>query len=1112
MTNMTKKVIMKQSKKITLDALRGEVLGELSSIESRLTPRTFKALQNKVMKSKQRGLTTLSKDFRVIFDTDIDTKKFSVKDLKQEIKDIKAEKSEQTQIKEKIDAKFVDFMQGESITFDGGVNPKELKYVLDKLKNVNERVILEVEGKRWYTLDVLKLKQMSKYVDSFYDPEDFSDAENYGSDAEAIARRMASGITINLIRVVKSDLSKNNGGFFKYYNNTSVDLEEFGIYKKAPESYSENCLIQSFIAAGLDPKITSRIRSMVIPSNADEASFKYVPTNKLRKICEEFNLYITVKKPVESGEDRHVNHYPKKYKKCPEGHTQIDLGLIDNHYFFIKEIPINQYALENYFELCDKKGFETIRLANGRKQKQFTTSFRAIKFMHEHQEKFLTLIPFEDLLNTQYHDQAKTITSLSYDEGCVKINERTKKSTDKDVVNVFFDFETITTGKHVPYMCSIDDVGTVKTFTGEKCGKAMLDYLFNKYYFDNPKITIKLIAHNASYDFAFIQKHLVFRNIIQKGSRVMNATGQYWGRRGCGLNVTVQDSYSIITMPLSNFPKSFGLEGKKEVIPYKLYTRENVDKQFLSVDELKPYCIQQVKESNIGVITTEKDYTLFQNEMIANARGWNCLSRNEAEIDIIKYSRMYCERDVELLKKGYNIFGGYIEELDCNIDNYISAAQFANDYMLKEGVFDGVYKVSSTPREFIMRSMVGGRVMCCENKQQDITGHIYDFDAVSLYPSAMKRLGGYLKGVPRVIEEDQKNMAFLGSCDGYFVKIKINKVGIRRKFPCISYINKEGIRTWTNDPEECVHVGKTGLEDLIEFQQIEFDIIEGYYYQDGRNNTIGEVIGNLFEKRKEQKKKKNKVEQVYKLIMNSAYGKTLLKAFDKEIKFVQEDKLADFVDKNYNMIKYYESVETDSEDYKRFKMVMDKSINNHYNNAHAGCEVLEMSKRIMNEVMCLAEDLGLDIYYQDTDSMHIKSKAIALLKEKYKEKYNRDLVGEDMGQFHTDFSSDKITSEIHARRHIALGKKCYIDELVGKDNDGNEVVDYHIRMKGVPNKSILHKAMTEERDVMDIFKSMLKGKKEVFDLNCGGYKINFKHNGDYSISTNTDRYERALRF
>lgn len=35
-----------------------------------------------------------------------------------------------------------------------------------------------------------------------------------------------------------------------------------------------------------------------------------------------------------------------------------------------------------------------------------------------------------------------------------------------------------------------------------------------------------------------------------------------------------------------------------------------------------------------------------------------------------------------------------------------------------------------------------------------------------------------------------------------------------------------------------------------------------------------------------------------------------------------------------------------------------------------------MSKRITNEVMCLALDIGCHIYYQDTDSMHIESASL----------------------------------------------------------------------------------------------------------------------------------------
>jgi hypothetical protein len=56
-----------------------------------------------------------------------------------------------------------------------------------------------------------------------------------------------------------------------------------------------------------------------------------------------------------------------------------------------------------------------------------------------------------------------------------------------------------------------------------------------------------------------------------------------------------------------------------------------------------------------------------------------------------------------------------------------------------------------------------------------------------------------------------------------------------------------------------------------------------------------------------------------------------------------------------------------------------------------------MSKRIMNEVMCLAEDLGIQIYYQDTDSMHIKVDDIARLAEHYVAKYGRELIGKNLG-------------------------------------------------------------------------------------------------------------------
>ena len=100
----------------------------------------------------------------------------------------------------------------------------------------------------------------------------------------------------------------------------------------------------------------------------------------------------------------------------------------------------------------------------------------------------------------------------------------------------------------------------------------------------------------------------------------------------------------------------------------------------------------------------------------------------------------------------------------------------------------------------------------------------------------------------------------------------------------------------------------------------------------------------------------------------------------------------------------------------------------------------------MNEVMCLAEDIGATIDYTDTDSMHIDFDSVERLGAAFKEKYGRELIGKKLGQFHTDFdfecsyhivdgkllrvgNSIESKGEIHACQSIFLGKKSYIDRL-----------------------------------------------------------------------------------
>ena len=167
-----------------------------------------------------------------------------------------------------------------------------------------------------------------------------------------------------------------------------------------------------------------------------------------------------------------------------------------------------------------------------------------------------------------------------------------------------------------------------------------------------------------------------------------------------------------------------------------------------------------------------------------------------------------------------------------------------------------------------------------------------------------------------------------------------------------------------------------------------------------------------------------------------------------------------------------------------------------------------MSKRIMNEVMCLAEDIGVEIYYQDTDSTHTPVKDIPRLKEAYFEKYGRVLEGNEMGQFNCDFDSKKLKGKIRSVESVFLGKKCYVDKLQG-DEEG--VYDYHIRMKGVSGDAINHKVLEEGDDVVDLYDRLFYGEEITFDLCCGNQKSCFETMSDGTMTTRSI-FERRIRF
>lgn len=685
---------------------------------------------------------------------------------------------------------------------------------------------------------------------------------------------------------------------------------------------------------------------------------------------------------------------------------------------------------------------------------------------------------------------------------------------------VFFDYESYPDDKgyHQPYLLrfsiydpKINKSSNIFEYHGPNCGKDFLNYLCEH---DKCGEYI-LIAHNVTYDFSFLNKYLYNDQVVFKDKKLINGVFNYstgYEKNKKTIRVCVRDSYALIPERLSTFGEMFGLEQEKEIMPYGIYNEKNLQKRYIDLDEILK-CFNNITKSDSYVNLKKKQFT-------DNCIKWGLLK--DHKVDIIEYSSIYCKIDVEVLMSGYNTFRKWIlQDFGIDIIYYYTLASIADINLKKKGCYDGTYSLAGVPRYFIQKSVVGGRNMLRDNKKQHVIKKISDFDAVSLYPSAMNRIMGFLKGLPKplpmqsLINMNNENILnYLNKYDGYFVEIMITHIGKRRHMPLMSYIDDDGIRNW-NDGDDALGkilcVNKTALNDFVNFQQVKFTLIKGYYYDEGFNDKIKTVIREMFDKRVEYKNKKNPIQSLYKLLMNSSYGKSILKPIDCTVRLIHGEKnMKKFVYENFDYIKEFYKVH----DSKKYYIKVNKTIMNHFNNCHIGSIILSESKRIMNEVICLAEDLGIEVYYTDTDSIHIEYDKLKLLEKKFKKKYSRDLIGENMGQFHNDFeihdecgvmkdeSGKKIKfKEVYSTELIAVGKKVYHDKLVGVKEDGSIVHGEHCRMKGIPTITIDYKSVMNNTSIQKIYKQLYNGEDVEMDLYCGGLNTLFRCDKGMSFYT-----------
>lgn len=659
-----------------------------------------------------------------------------------------------------------------------------------------------------------------------------------------------------------------------------------------------------------------------------------------------------------------------------------------------------------------------------------------------------------------------------------KENKSPNDKTEEKTI-YFADTEAITNGKHhkaycICYQRQRENSIIKGHFYGLDCIDKFIDMLKNDR-------TEKIVYfHNLKYDISFFLDKLYIYNRTVKGTKTYMISASFDPQTKSNIihknnkgykrkpeDVTIfKDSYGIIPLPIKAFNSAFNLgdDGEKEIYPYNYVTEETIEEGVIEDCWLK-----EKPQWNDKQIKQFKD-NLNKGNYITSEGRWN----------VKAYTIFYCERDVDILRKGFNIFREQVQkEFHIDVLKTLTISSLSHKYF-NENVYskDDLVEVHGPIADFIRESCYGGRCMSNKNELYDITGDIVDYDACSLYPSAMHRL--YLPQgrlhimtkptsyyLEHLMDEDQIEPTEDKFISAFIVRINIKKINKHLDFPLTC---KRGITNVYTDYEEINgvnedHMAWTGvythiqLQDLIKYQGIEFDdiineidncISTGVYWADKKSSRLSETIQYVYNKRVELKKKKDPTQTVYKLLMNSAYGKTIQKdILIKERYFDHEDEALAAFKQASTLAVSLQQMNDHCYILKEKKNIIEIAKDN-WGLTYIGAFILAMSKRIMNEVFNAANEAGVKIFYQDTDSIHLFKNDLPKLEDTYKKLYGREIRGSDMGNFHVDFDPVNGDSNVCSKRCIILGKKCYLDVLENSKGDR----EYHVRMKGITKNAL----------------------------------------------------------
>ena len=997
-----------------------------------------------------------------------------------------------------------DYDMGKMLDFD------PIRRKLEELANEGRYVVtfIDFDGNEIkYTFSDIFIQN---FIESIAGNLEDNDVYDYGRLVKIYNTRKIKKIVVEIWTKKNEDNNSLTGSYFNYLYKGDNDLSIFQIYTEEQLLGLENiehCLKHSLILS-----LQNMVEDGIIDQDRYDISILHMTDlmfscsfnkNKLSLIAKRLNMFISVSNIRSISGER--SHY-KKYGNCQR--FRVDAGQPK-----IKLILWRDHYMPNLTIMYNNKP---------------TLLCKIIKHLIEND--LLERSTLTSIRNPSNYDSNDVDINSLYNNDIIDVDQEMFEMKPKQIKNkqIFYaDFESDINDeeKHIPIMLGVVEQGSddyVDIFYGENAfDKMMIKMVKNlnnrcKFLSKEEQKEFRsgylgqIYFHNLKYDCKMIfqfSKGVYYKNILFRDGVFYKVDFRYGKYNFC-----LMDSYKIITNRLASFQKMFSLPmGKMEEFNlYSLYNEEILKRPSLFIKDLN----DEYKEELDRMKYTGKFDKYFHNY---ENPDMSLFYHKDLYID-------YLELDCLTLKYGLEAFNEFTFEVydELGIDDpklrlpiyeFTTASSYSNYLTSVFGCFDGVASIKGNLRDFCMQNVIGGKTMLKDNEKVIIEDEIIqDFDSCSNYPSAMNRIDGYVKGFCKVLFENS-TYEEIQDFTHYIVEVNLKLTSkIYKSIPIISKLEK-GKRVWCS-PEDYhednefinITIDKIGLQEIYKYYNvIEMEIVCGVYWNEGCNDKIVEFVQILYDIRMKAKGDKNLgLSAVLKLILNSGYGKTCQKPSTETYIIKNEDNIDDYVSRHWqNIISYQPMNNFKSQYIVRIKCNQYE----HFNMCHIGGLILNMSKVIMNEVANVFDINKFPIYYCDTDSYTVRDGDLTEVAKQFKKIYGRELIGNQLGQFHSDFANihdyDSCTIEdhyifnedenknkhidenCHSIKFIGLGKKQYLDIL--RNDFGDEGL--HMRFKGVNHKAIHNLSNEIDLSIEEIYENIYHGEEYEVKFHS------FKHTG-----------------